>query len=264
MKPTSFLWEIRGKIGIITLNRPDKLNALTFQVYRELRDFLAYLNKDDSIRVVVITGKGRGFCAGGDFNEIISELVKMDMKDLLEFTRMTCHVIKHMRRLKKPVIACINGPAVGAGAAIALASDLRIGSTNAKFGYVFTSNVGLSGADMGVSYFLPRVVGLGRAMELILTGEIVDANEAHRIGLLNKVYKPEDLEKETLALAEKLANGPQFAIQLTKELMNKELDLSIDAALEAESIAQAVCMTQEDFHNAYKAFVSKRSSSGAK
>lgn len=182
----------------------------------------------------------------------------MDGKELLDFTRMTCDVIKNIRCLKKTVIACVNGVAVGAGAAIALASDLRIGSTNARFGFVFTARVGLSGADMGVSYFLPRVVGLGRAMELILTGEIIDASEAHRIGLLNRLTSPEKLELETMALAEKLSYGPQFAIGITKELMNKELDMGVEAALEAESIAQAICMTHPDFIEAYKANVEKR------
>jgi enoyl-CoA hydratase/carnithine racemase len=259
MKPTTFIWQVKGRVGTIKLNRPERLNALTFQVYAELRDFLSYLRQDDSVNTVVITGQGRGFCSGGDINEIIGDLVKMGGKELLDFTRMTCDVIKNIRRLKKTVIACVNGAAVGAGAAIALASDLRIGSTNARFGFVFTSRVGLSGADMGVSYFLPRVVGLGRAMELILTGEIIDANEAYRIGLLNRLTSPEKLELETLGLAEKLSNGPQFAIGVTKELLNKELDMGLEAALDAESIAQAVCMTHPDFLEAYKANVEKRS-----
>lgn len=257
MVPTSFLYEEKDGIGLITFNRPERLNALTFQVYGDLRDFFAELETRESVKVVVITGKGRGFCSGGDVEDIIGELFKRDMKGLLEFTRMTGQLTRNIRTLRKPVIASVNGVAAGAGAVIALASDFRIASEAARFAFLFV-RVGLSGADMGATFLLPRVVGLAKATELLYTGEAIGAEEAYRIGLVNKVVKAEELEKETMALAQRLAKGPAFAIGVTKELLNAEMNMDLTTALEAEAEAQAVCMKSFDFQEAYDAWKDKR------
>jgi enoyl-CoA hydratase/carnithine racemase len=253
----SFLYEERGPIAMIILNRADRLNSLTFEVYRELTDTLAALRTRDAVRVVVITGRGRGFCSGGDVEEIIGELFKRDIGGLLDFTRMTCELICNIRSLNKPVIASLNGTVAGAGAAIALACDLRIAADTAKIAFLFVK-VGLAGADMGSAFLLPRVVGLSKATEILYTGDFLSADEAARIGLYNKVVQSPELEAETLRFAEKLAAGPAFALGMTKTALNRELDMSLEKALEAESEAQAICMLNPDFREAYQAFIEKR------
>lgn len=255
--PKSFLYEERGPIALITLNRPDRLNSLTFEVYRELTETFQALKSIDSVRVVVITGRGRGFCSGGDVEEIIGELFKRDAEGLLEFTRMTCELIGSIRGLNKPVIASLNGTVAGAGAVIALACDLRIAAESAKIAFLFVK-VGLAGADMGAAFLLPRVVGLSKATEMLFTGDFVGADEAVRIGLYNSVVAAGDLEAETMRWAERLAAGPGFALSMTKAAINRELQMSLEMALEAESEAQAICMLNPDFLEAYKAFTEKR------
>src|SRR5688572_24352667 len=215
--PTSFRFEVKDRVGVITLTRPDMLNALTFEVYRELRDLFFALDHDERVASVVITGEGRGFCSGGDVNSIIGELFSRDMPGLVEFTRMTCDLIKNMRALRKPIVAALNGTAAGAGAVIAMASDLRIASEKAKIAFLFVK-VGLAGADMGAAYLLPKIVGLGRATELLYLGDAIDAPTAERYGLFNKVVPPDQLMTEAMALAKRLANGPTFALGMTKEL----------------------------------------------
>jgi len=244
-------------VATITLSRPDRLNALTFEVYRELTDAFAQLRNEPDVRVVVITGSGRGFCSGGDVHDIIGELFKQDMEGLLKFTALTCELVKNIRLLSAPVIASLNGITAGAGACIALASDLRIASEEAKIAFLFVK-VGLSGADMGAAYLLPRVVGLTRATELLFTGDFISAREAERIGLYNRVVPGNELTAVTEEIAERLAKGPAFAIAKTKEMLNRELNMSLEAALECEAQAQAICMQHPDYREAYEAFVGKR------
>ncbi|HEY0080021.1 MAG TPA: enoyl-CoA hydratase family protein [Pyrinomonadaceae bacterium] len=255
--PKSFLYEAREGVGWITLNRPERLNALTFEVYRELTDAFAALRAEDDVRAVVVTGAGRAFCSGGDVRDIIGELQGRDMQGLLEFTRMTCELIRNIRALPKPVIASLNGTTAGAGACIALASDLRLASEEARIAFLFV-RVGLSGADMGAAYLLPRLVGLAKATEMLYTGDFITAEEALRIGLYNRVVPAAELESETRTLAERLARGPAFALAMTKEMLNRELDVSLDTALEWEAQAQAVCMQHPDYREAYEAFIEKR------
>jgi enoyl-CoA hydratase/carnithine racemase len=257
MKPTSFRFEVREKVAVITFTRPDTLNSLTFEVYRELRDLFFELEREPSVRAVVITGEGRGFCSGGDQHEIIAELFKRDMPALVEFTRMTCDLIRHIRALRKPVIAALNGTAAGAGAVIALAADLRVASDKAKIAFLFTK-VGLAGADMGAAYLLPRIVGLSRATELLYLGDVIDAATADKFGLFNRVVPVDQVLPEAMALAARLANGPTFALGMTKELLNAELNMDLFAALDNEARAQAVCMQTHDFREAYEAFSKKR------
>ena len=255
--PTSFRFETKGSVGVITFTRPDTLNSLTFQVYAELRDLFFELERDASVRAVVITGEGRGFCSGGDQHEIIKELFSRDMPALVDFTRMTCDLIRNIRTLRKPVVAALNGTAAGAGAVIALASDLRVASEKAKIGFLFTK-VGLAGADMGAAYLLPKVVGLSRATEILYFGDVLDAVTAERYGLFNKVVAPEKVLEEAMAWATRLAEGPTFALGMTKELLNGELNMDLHGALDTEARAQAVCMQTEDFREAYDAFSNKR------
>jgi enoyl-CoA hydratase/carnithine racemase len=257
IEPKSFLYEVRDRVATITLNRPDRLNALTFEVYRELTDIFAALRDEKDVRAVVITGSGRAFCSGGDVLDIIGPLFERDMLGLLEFTRMTCELIANMRALGKPIIASLNGTTAGAGACIALASDIRIAAPTAKIAFLFVK-VGLSGADMGAAYLLPRLVGLAKATEMLYTGDFVSAEEAERIGLYNRVVAAEELESATRELAERLARGPSFALAITKEMLNRELDVSLDTALEMEAQAQAICMQHPDYKEAYRAFVEKR------
>jgi enoyl-CoA hydratase/carnithine racemase len=257
-KPVSFNYEQSANgVATITLNRPEKLNALTFEVYRELTETFAHLRYEADVRVVVITGAGNGFCSGGDVNEIIGELFKRDVEGLLEFTRLTCELVKNIRGLPKPVIASLNGTTAGAGACIALASDLRIASEDAKIAFLFVK-VGLSGADMGAAYLLPRVVGFSKATELLFTGDFISATEAERIGLYNRLVPKVELKNVTDEIAARLANGPGFALAKTKEMLNRELTLNLEAALESEAQAQAICMQHPDYREAYEAFVAKR------
>jgi enoyl-CoA hydratase/carnithine racemase len=257
-KPNSFLYEqTESGVATITLNRPERLNALTFEVYRELTDTFAALKDETGVRVVVITGVGRAFCSGGDVHDIIGELFARDMAGLLEFTRMTCELIQNMRALRKPIIASLNGTTAGAGACIALASDIRIASDAAKIAFLFVK-IGLSGADMGAAYLLPRTVGLAKATELLYTGDFISAAEAERIGLYNRVVAADQLAETTREFAERLAQGPAFAIGKTKEMLDREATMYLEAALECEAQAQAICMQHSDYREAYEAFVAKR------
>jgi len=257
IEPTTFLYDVRDRVATITLNRPERLNALTFAVYRELIDVFTALRDEPGVRVVVITGAGRAFCSGGDVLDIIGELFKKDMAGLLEFTRMTCDLIRSIRALPKPVIASLNGTTAGAGACIALASDIRLASEEARIAFLFVK-VGLAGTDMGASYLLPRVVGLAKATEMLFTGDFVAAPEAERIGLYNRVVPLDQLSEVTREFAERLARGPAFALAKTKEMLNRELHMNLAAAFECEEQAQAICMAHPDFREAYDAFVEKR------
>lgn len=257
LTPKSFLYQVQDGIATITLNRPERLNALTFEVYRELTDTIAALGQEDDVNVLVLTGAGRAFCSGGDVHDIIGELFERDMEGLLDFTRMTCDLVKNIRALPKPVIASLNGTTAGAGACIALAADMRIASTEARIAFLFVK-VGLSGADMGAAYLLPRVVGLAKATELLFTGDFISAEEAERIGLYNRVVPVEALTSTTGEFAQRLARGPAFALAKTKEMLNRELIMNLTGALEAEAQAQAICMQHPDYREAYDAFVEKR------
>jgi len=238
-------------------DRPDKLNALTFDVYADLRDLVSEIEHRDDVSVLVITGEGRGFCSGGDVNEIIGQLLEMDTRGLLEFTRMTGAVVERLRRLPMPVVASINGVAAGAGSVIALASDLRLMAESASFHFLFTK-VGLAGADMGSAYLLPRVVGLGRASELLLLGEKVDARKAEAIGLATSVVADSDLADATQQLARRLADGPTLAYGTTKVLLSRELDMDLGSSIELEAFTQALLMTTKDHGEFFEAFTAKR------
>ena len=250
--------ELAGGVVTITLDRPDKLNALTFDAYADLRDLLAELpHRDDAPRVVVITGEGRGFCSGGDVEEIIGELQKMDVRELLDFTRMTGSVVRGIRDCPFPVIAAVNGIAAGAGAVIALASDLRLLAESAKFAFLFT-RVGLAGADMGSAYLLPRIVGLGRASELLLLGDRVDAERAVAIGLASEVIPDDELATRSSELAKRLAGGPALAHEATKLLISRELDTDFAGAIELEAVTQALLIKSDDHGEFYAAFKAGR------
>lgn len=257
MTPESFRYEESDGIATITLDRPERLNALTFEVYAELRDLFDHLVHHEPVRAVIITGQGRGFCSGGDVEAIIGELLKQDMTRLLAFTRMTGALIARMRALPKPIVAAVNGIAAGAGAVIALASDFRLMVPSSSLAFLFTK-VGLAGADMGAAYLLPRVVGLARATELLMLGDKIPAEEALRIGLVNRIVAPEQLLDEARALAARLASGPSFAIGMTKTLLNQELDTDFAAAIEAEAQGQAICMQTPAFRAAYEAFKARQ------
>ena len=253
----SFLYEQCDGIATILLNRPERLNAITFEVYRELTDFFAKLRDQKDVRVVVITGAGRAFCSGGDVRDIIGELQGSDAEGLMDFTRLTCELIHNMRALPKPIIASINGTTAGAGACIALASDIRIAAEEAKIAFIFVK-VGLAGTDMGATYLLPRVVGLAKATELLMTGDFISAQEAERIGLYNRVVPRGQLETATSEFAAKLAHGPALGLAKTKEMLNREMHMGFESALEAEAVAQALCMQHPDFAEAHAAFIEKR------
>jgi len=254
---TTFLYEERGPIARITLNRPEVLNALTFDTYHELRDTFSALKNKPAIRAVILTGTGRAFTSGGDVKEIIGRLQGRSDEELLAFTRLTCEVILLMREAPQPIIAALNGVTAGAGAALALACDFRIASEAARIAFLFV-RVGLSGADMGAAYLLPRLVGTGRAAELLMRGEFVDAQTAERWGLVNRVVAPSGLEEETVAWAEAVASGPRLGIEMTKTILNRSLGFSLPEALEIEAEAQAICMKHPDFEEAYRAFLEKR------
>lgn len=256
--PKSFRYEERDDgVAVITLDRPDKLNALTFESYAELRDLFRDLERRDPVRAVVITGSGRAFCSGGDVHSIIGELFSRDMPGLVEFTRMTCDLVRNIRRLRKPVIAALNGTTAGAGAAIALACDLRVAAAGSKIAFLFVK-VGLAGADMGAAYLLPKYVGLAKATELLMFGDAITSEEAQAIGLHNRVVPAEEVLPTALQMASRLAAGPTFALGVTKELLDEEQHASLLGALDNEARAQAVCMQTKDFREAYDAFVEKR------
>jgi enoyl-CoA hydratase/carnithine racemase len=248
-----FRFAVENGVATLTFDRPQKLNALTFQVYADLRDLLTELPERDDVRVLVITGTGRGFSSGGDVTEIIGELQKMDSRDLLAFTRMTGTVTQRMRDCPLPIIASVNGVAAGAGAVIALAADLRIMAASATFAFLFTK-VGLSGGDMGSAYLLPRLIGLGRASELLLLGEPVTAPRALAIGLANAVVEDRELAAETSGLARRLSEGPALAYAATKMLISKEMDMNLGAALELDTMTQALLIKSADHAEFYAAF----------
>jgi enoyl-CoA hydratase/carnithine racemase len=254
--PEHFLWKLENGVGTVTLNRPEKKNPLTFASYAELRDTFRNLVCADAVKAVVITGEGGNFCSGGDVHEIIGPLTKMDMKGLLAFTRMTGDLIKAIRACPQPVLSAIDGVCVGAGAAIAMASDLRFGTPAAKVAFLFV-RVGLAGCDMGACAMLPRIIGQGRASELLYTGRSMTANEALDWGFFNALHPSESLVEETLSAAEKIASGPTFAHAMTKAMLSQEWNMGIEQAIEAEAQAQALCMQTKDFERAYKAFASK-------
>jgi enoyl-CoA hydratase/carnithine racemase len=251
-----FGYAVSDGVATITFDRPAVLNALTFTIYAQLRDLFAALRTDDAVRVVVLTGAGKAFCSGGDVQEIIGALFERDMKGHLEFTRMTGAVVQNMRTLDKPIIAALNGTTAGAGAVIALAADLRIASEQARFAFLFP-RVGLTGADMGAAYLLPRIVGTGRALELLLLGDTIDAATAERYGLVNRVVSPADLLPAAQAWAARLAQGPTLAISLTKRMVENEWSMDLVAALEAEAQAQALMLMGEDHRRFYDAFQAK-------
>lgn len=257
MQPKSFLYEESDGVGVITLNRPERLNALTFEVYLELAAFFRHLDSHESCRAVIITGAGKAFCSGGDVEDIIGRLFERDTQGLLEFTRTTVDLIRAMRALRKPVIGALNGTVCGAGAAIAMACDLRIAAPTAKCAFLFVK-VGLSGADMGACFLLPRMVGLTKATELLMAGDFIDATEAHRIGLYNEIVPAESLMARAREWGGKLARGPAFGLMVTKQMLNKALSFDLETALEAEAQAQAVCMQHPDFKESYNAWKEKR------
>ena len=252
-----YLFAIENSIATITLNRPEVLNALTLEGYAQLRDLFESLRGDDGVKAVIITGAGRAFCSGGDVRKIIGEVLDRDMRGHLEFCRMTGHLVRNMRMLDKPIIAAVNGMAAGAGAVIALASDLRIVSEEAKFAFLFT-RVGLTGADMGAAFLLPRVIGQGRAMELLMLGDDVDAATAERFGLANRVVPTEQVLPTARLWAERLAAGPTFSLGLTKMMVNNEWNMDLLSALEAEAQAQALMMMGADHRAFYEAFKEKQ------
>ena len=251
-----FLYSVNDGVATLTFNRPEVMNALTFEVYAQLRDLFETLRYDEAVRVVMLTGAGDNFCSGGDVHQIIGELLKRDMKGHLEFTRMTGAVVQNMRLLDKPIIAALNGMTAGAGAVLALASDLRIASEKARLAFLFT-RVGLTGADMGAAYLLPRVVGMGRAFELLLLGDTIDASTADRYGLVNRVVPHGDLLPAAYEWARRLAQGPTLAISMTKHMLNRELNMDLVAAIEAEAQAQALMLMGEDHRIFYEAFQGK-------
>jgi enoyl-CoA hydratase/carnithine racemase len=260
-KASHFDWQCGGKVATITLNRPERKNPLTFESYAELRDLFLQLRYASDIKVVVITGAGGNFCSGGDVHEIIGPLVRMqeadDMQGLLDFTRMTGDLVKAMRHCPQPIIAAVDGICAGAGAIVSMASDMRIGTPRAKTAFLFV-RVGLAGADMGACAILPRIIGHGRASELLYTGRVMTADEADRWGFFNRVVEPEKLLAEAQALATELADGPTFAHGITKTCLHQEWSMDIDSAIEAEAQAQAICMQTKDYGRAYRAFVAKQ------
>jgi enoyl-CoA hydratase/carnithine racemase len=253
----SFVYSVDDGIATIRLNDPDRLNALTFETYTELERIFATVASDAAVTVVVLTGSGKGFCSGGSVHEIIAKLIQMNAEAQHRFTRLTCDVVKNMRAVKKPIIAAVNGIAAGAGAVLALASDIRILSERARFAFLFTK-VGLSGADMGACYLLPRIIGQGRAAELLFTGEIIDAQECLRIGLANRIVPHEKLMDSVCELARKLRDAPLEALGVTKELLDREADMNLAEALSLEAAEQARLMQSPDFQEGYRAFIEKR------
>jgi enoyl-CoA hydratase/carnithine racemase len=255
--PNSFELHVEDRIAHIVLSRPEAYNALTFEVYRELTRLFADLQLEDDVRVVVISGRGKAFCSGGDVREIIGALLDQEEEQLLRFTRMTCELVWNMRALRKPVIACLNGVTAGAGAMIAIASDFRIAADAAKIAFLFVK-VGLSGADMGACYLLPKLIGLSHATELLMTGKFISADEALRIGLYNRIAPAETLSDVTMEIAAQLAAGPANGISITKQQLNHETLPRLREVLDLEASVQAKCMSHPDFKEGFHAFVQKR------
>jgi enoyl-CoA hydratase/carnithine racemase len=260
-QPRHFAWQLEGKVATITLNRPERKNPLTLESYAELRDTFRNLRYCHYIKTIVLTGAGSNFCSGGDVHEIIGPLVAMqqngDMDGLLQFTRMTGDLVKEMRACPQIIVAAVDGVCAGAGAILAMASDLRYGTPNSKTAFLFV-RVGLAGADMGACNILPRLIGAGRAAELLYTGRSMDGAEAERWGFFNRLCEPEHLLTQAHELALSIANGPTFAHAMTKKCIHQDWSMGIDDALEAEAQAQAICMQTQDYARAYKAFVAKQ------
>ncbi|VVT30051.1 enoyl-CoA hydratase family protein [Rhizobium sp. EC-SD404] len=257
LKPQHFEWEVDGTIARIRLSRPERKNPLTFESYAELRDTFRALTYADDVDVVVFLPNGGNFCSGGDVHDIIGPLTGMDMKGLLNFTRMTGDLVKAMLNCGKPIISAVDGVAVGAGAIITMASDIRIATPEAKTAFLFTK-VGLAGCDMGACAMLPRQIGQGRAAELLYTGRSMSADEGERWGYYNRLVAAADLEKDAMDIASRIAAGPNFAHSITKTQLNHEWSMGLEQAIEAEAQAQAICMQTQDFHRAYHAFVAKQ------
>ena len=257
MNPRSFRFEQQGPVATLRLDRPQAMNALTFDVYRELTDTLRALADRRDVRAVVLTGTGRAFCTGGDVREIIGALLGRDEKALLEFTTLTCDLIRAMRALPRPIVASLNGTVAGAGAAIALASDFRVAADTARIAFLFVK-VGLAGADMGAAHLLPRLVGLGRATELLMTGDFIEADEALRIGLYNRVVPVDQLPAATAALVDRLARGPAAGLAATKAALEAEMHMDLESALQAEARIQAALMLGPDFKEGFAAFQERR------
>jgi enoyl-CoA hydratase/carnithine racemase len=259
IRPRSFRYEhdAATAVATLTLDRPEKLNALTFEAYRELRETFDALDAEPGVRAILLTGEGRAFCSGGDVEAIIGELFARDARGLLEFTRQTGALIRSMIRCRRPIVGALNGTVAGAGAVVATACDLRVAADTARIAFLFTK-VGLSGADMGASWLLPRIVGLGRAAELLMHGDFLEAREAQRIGLYHQVVPAAECLAAGRAEAERLARGPSFALEVTKRMLYREAAMDLDAALEAEVEIQSVCMQDPNFREAYRAFLEKR------
>ena len=256
-KPQHFNWRVEGKVAVMSLNRPERKNPITFESYAEMRDTFRQLTYADDIKAVVIASNGGNFCSGGDVHDIIGPLLDKDMKGLLEFTRMTGDLVKAMNSCPQPIIAAVDGVCVGAGAMIALFSDMRIGTPAAKTAFLFT-RVGLAGCDMGACAMLPRVIGQGRAAELLYTGRVMSAEEGERWGFFNRLTDAAQLEAEAIKLAQQLAAGPTFGHMMTKTMLAQEWSMSLPMAIEAEAQAQAICMQTRDFGRAYEAFVARQ------
>jgi enoyl-CoA hydratase/carnithine racemase len=248
---------VDGKVATLTLNRPDKKNPLTFESYAEIANIFRAAAKDKAVKAFVITGEGGNFCSGGDVFEIIGPLVEMNTVDLLEFTRMTGEAVKAMRQCPQPIVAAIDGVCAGAGAILAMASDMRLGTAKAKIAFLF-NRVGLAGCDMGACAILPRIIGQGRAAELLYTGRVMNGEEAERWGFFNRLVAPESVPADAIKLAKELADGPTFANAMTKRMLEMEWAMSVEQAIEAEAVAQALCMETEDFARAFRAFAAKQ------
>jgi enoyl-CoA hydratase/carnithine racemase len=256
-RPTHFQWTLEGKVGVITINRPDRKNPLTFDSYAELRDTFRALQYAADAKIVVITGAGGNFCSGGDVHEIIGPLTKMSMPELLDFTRMTGDLVKAMRACPQPIVSAIDGVCAGAGAMMALASDFRYGTARSKTAFLFT-RVGLAGCDMGACTLLPRLIGQGRASDLLYSGRSMGGDEGLAWGFFNRLCEPDAVLDEAKALARSLADGPTFAHGVTKKMLHQEWNMGLDEAIEAEAQAQAICMMTQDFHRAFEAFAAKQ------
>jgi enoyl-CoA hydratase/carnithine racemase len=255
-QPRHFLWRQEDRVGVITLNRPERKNPLTFESYAELRDFFRELLAVRTVRAIVITGAGGNFCSGGDVHEIIGPLTKMDAAGVREFTQMTGDLVKAMRACPQPIVAAVDGICAGAGAIVAMASDIRLAATGAKVAFLF-NKVGLAGCDMGACAILPRIIGQSRASELLYTGRFMSAEEGERWGFFSRIVAPAEVLAQAASLAGEIANGPTFANTMTKRMLAMEWAMSVEEAIEAEAVAQALCMTTEDFKRAFEAFAGK-------
>jgi enoyl-CoA hydratase/carnithine racemase len=257
MQTQHFRYSEADGIAVVRLDRPERLNALTFDSYRELADTFAALQSRDSVRAVVLTGTGRAFCSGGDVKDIIARLLEASEAEIHAFTRLTCRLIENMRLLEKPIVAALNGTTCGAGAVMAAAADIRIAAESARIAFLFTK-VGLSGADMGAAWLLPRIVGMGHASELLMEGEFISAQRACEIGLYNRVVADAELQAVALEHARRLAAGPTMGMRVTKRMLNAEASMSLREAMQAEGFVQAECMRHPDYHEAHHAFMEKR------